>query len=74
MTITGISMCFSRNVQGGLGSVQPLAHPGVLPRESGELGGEPPNLLAGPFARQHPRVALLTHSLINDEYKPSRRK
>ena len=29
------------------------------PRDLGLFGGEPANLLAGPFARQHPGVALL---------------
>src|SRR5215207_7853676 len=55
-------MRFSHDVQGGFGGAQPLAHPGVLPRETGDLGllgGEPANLSAGPFARQHPGVALL---------------
>ena len=62
MTITRISVCFSHDVQGGLGGAQPLAQPGVLPGEPGDLGllgGQFADLLTGPFARQHARVALL---------------
>src|SRR6185312_8945402 len=56
------SVCFSHDVQGGLGGVQPLVCASEFagePRDLGLFGGEPANLLAGPFARQHPGVALL---------------
>src|SRR6476659_4092972 len=55
-------MCFSHDVQGGLGGVQPFVCASEFagePRDLGLFGGEPANLLAGPFARQHPGVALL---------------
>jgi hypothetical protein len=70
-------VCFSHDVQGGLGGVQPLVC-------ASEFAGDRaisacsavslPTFSPGRLPASTPASRCLRHSLINDEYRPSRRK
>jgi hypothetical protein len=71
------SVRFSHDVQGGFGGVQPFVQTGVFLCEPGDLSllsGQLADLRAGFLPTSTPASRCLRHSLINDEYKPSRRR
>ena len=77
MTITRISVCFSHDVQGGLGGVHRLlirAFSRVSRAISACSAVSLPTLSPGRLPASTPASRCLRHSLINDEYRPSRRK